>query len=283
MSQPSRDDIVREVQAAKLGKGIKVPRWRKKPKTPPKKKDGSDKPFEDVLGPPPGKKKPTDPNQPTKKPGPDDSPGGDQPNQPKRDPNKDKDTDDIPVPPEGNDKVKDFFNQFGDELLGLAGMAALLGFHSNDDDDEEGGLPQHPPEGESCMLVHPDWKHPDLETLEPITVLPIAAAALGVPPAGPGQFAASSATGAAGAGVPAPQKLNPLPTFDPVSGRPAEYFRTAAGECRKWFPEEAAVIKQALKKRKQMKEAYMRKYGCKTPKRVCYTIGRNGRHKKCSC
>ena len=61
-----------------------------------------------------------------------------------------------------------------------------------------------------------------------------------------------------------PTMLNPLPN----DGN--QWFRTAAGECRKWLPHEKKLIKAAMKKRKAMKEAYVRKYGCLHPKRKCH-------------
>lgn len=72
-------------------------------------------------------------------------------------------------------------------------------------------------------------------------------------------------------------------TLNPLPGPSSQWFRTAAGECRKWTPEEKALIKVALKKRKQMREAYMRKFGCNTPRKICYKIMPNGSRKRCMC
>ena len=163
-----------------------------------------------------------------------------------------------PDPPEGAEtdfaaRIKQLLLEYGPELLAMLGFGYLV---ATDDDAEP---PEHPPEGSQiCMRVNKNWSNPSVPIPQATQI-------------GAASFQINKASDTTNRTT-----LNPLPN----DGH--EWFRTAAGECRKWTVEEREIIRAALKKRKQMKEAYIRKYGCKTPKRHCKKY-RYPSRRYCSC
>lgn len=175
--------------------------------------------------------------------------------------------------PPSEETWNDWFAKWGDDILIVAGLA-FVGLDLAEQFDDDGNpIPpsedsENPESGGVCLrmpmpMIHPD--HPLPQTTQ------IGAATDPVPDGAPSS-APMSDTNA----HPHPQKLNPLPNDG------FTWFRTAAGECRKWSHAEQALIKKALAKRKAMREAYLRKNGCRAPKRVCRTYPAY-RRRYCHC
>ena len=56
------------------------------------------------------------------------------------------------------------------------------------------------------------------------------------------------------------------------------WFRTAAGECRRWRPEEKKWAKLASRRRREARTRFLKKHGCKYPKRICRQYRGGCRH-----
>ena len=183
----------------------------------------------------------------------------------------------VPINPSNNrtfrERLTRFAADWGDDIISAIGLLAFIDPGSEEDDiDPITGEPKEP---ELCYRMSPSFVSPREEIekfVDSVNALTVAPAALKV-------SAAQDKMDIDEENM--PTMLNPLPN----DGN--QWFRTAAGECRKWLPHEKKLIKAAMKKRKAMKDAYVRKYGCLVPKRICHTRQYKPRFcassKRCSC